>query len=61
MLLKQNVAGKSLYKLLTVQLEKINNATNEKLNENLSNNVFFFNLLLRIFDVVEQRRLCKTS
>ena len=41
MLLKQNVAGKSLYKLLTVQLEKINNATNEKLNENLSNNVFF--------------------
>ena len=61
MLLKQNVAGKSLYKLLTVQLEKINNATNEKLNENLSNNVFFFNLLLRIFDVVEQRRLCKAS
>ena len=35
MLLKQNspkYVGKSLYKLLTVQFEKIHIATNEKLN-----------------------------
>ena len=61
MLVKQCYVGKSFYKLLTVQIEKIHviDTTNEK--HNISNNInlifntykcLFSRLLLRIFDVV---------